>query len=1020
MNYTALFLKFYFLFTLLIISCFCGNSQAGDNLGDLIDQGNSSFERGDYEKAIDLYEQGLKASPKEAVLYYNKANSLYRQEKFEQALELFQEAIKNNPVKILLKNIYFNTGNTHFKLAQKKSEEEGEDIETLKQVLADYEKSFMMYRKSLNLDRKLSIAEGRDIHQTGIYAKQNWALSRQHWTRIWEKIRELEKKNLKLEDSIRNLLQGQADMLPSLERVYLGSFSEDSLKFNLKTLGEFHLDYKEDISYMLELAAREVEKIDVEIENYKSDKKQAQTQSSGSKNTGQSLGDGQEPELEKLEKEKLNLEKVQEAVNKVTEFEEWIVDSLKRTAPIPAWKNSRQLIDILQDLDGYLKKLDIIHNNYISMSGEINSVKGMLEQARTIKKLKEEAPYKDVKSRLLILAGAKLESIGFALAKVNVHLENIKNELDSRTNNEEQPADIDAQQGKQEADPNINRKQINDFFKKTREFIVKESIIDLKKRNEQIRSQISSINESLKKSEKDIILPNSHEKELTEALIRYLSLQKGVEELFVMEIKETQELMDSLAERKLLLAEDPEQQEQVKGDSYVLAMSNMEVLIFKYNLMVKQVSESSISELEPLKKALPENLELLKNSWNKFNKQRNQEIINITAVENLNQETRILRQSLLRSLLLLAPDMAIAIYYDYTLGLNKKLVENFPSTIANRELISRLNSQIDDQIIQLTPLLEKYFSLKRQEVEKISEQEKAGKAMAEKSLKHQEKAVSYLKQSSLANHQGIQMLNKDRFLTGDLLLKEAGELIFKSGVFFQNQPDKAPATISMGIKWQEELKIQSRAASEAVSGEGEGNAVKGYLENNQNDVLFLTGLAISQIRAVLSSDVDQPQNQQGQGAANNPAMPQQGQEPDPATLEEAISYLQEALIEEKKNLSFFKAGEFDNTIEKHEQILELLKKALDAINKKKDQEEQGKQCKNPQENQENQEQQDQQGQDEQQKGQQGQQERKPLELSPEEASALLNQLNREDKNKSKKADADAGKGKKQRNTPRPW
>ncbi len=109
-----------FRLCLLIIILFSNFAFAEENIETLIRKGNDVFDKMEYEKALNIYKKSLKASPKEPVIFYNKGNVLQRLEKYDDALEDYNEAIKNNPEKILLKNIYFNAGNAHYKIAQNK------------------------------------------------------------------------------------------------------------------------------------------------------------------------------------------------------------------------------------------------------------------------------------------------------------------------------------------------------------------------------------------------------------------------------------------------------------------------------------------------------------------------------------------------------------------------------------------------------------------------------------------------------------------------------------------------------------------------------------------------------------------------------------------------------------------------------------------------------------------------------------------------------------------------------------
>jgi tetratricopeptide (TPR) repeat protein len=412
-------LKSVCFFIVLFIAC---SAYGKEDLEALIKKGNEAFEKAEYEKAMKIYDKGLKAAPKESVLFYNKANVLQHLGKREEALETYKEAIKNNPKKVLLKNIYFNEGNALYTLAKDKSSKEGAGIEELKEALAGYEKAFDKYRKSLDLERKISIANGTDIHKAGIYAKQNWALARDAWTKTWERIREIEKKNLKLEDGIQNLLQAQNDLLPRLESFYLYSFSEDSLKFNLKTLSQYQIDSQEDILHLQEIAQKDVDRVFAELENYKAaqdkdDKKAA-------------MGGNEDPELAKLNKAHEDALSVQRAVDTAAGLEGWIIDGLKRADPVGAWENSRSLISLLYYIVDYLKKSDHVKNIYTLAIKELHGADRLLSWIDQISLSDDKG--KDIKSKTVILGAAKLDAGAQDFLRINKDLEALQGELEKQ------------------------------------------------------------------------------------------------------------------------------------------------------------------------------------------------------------------------------------------------------------------------------------------------------------------------------------------------------------------------------------------------------------------------------------------------------------------------------------------------------------------------------------------------------------------------------------------------------------
>ncbi len=997
---------------------FLGQPVGADDLADLIEKGNTAFDRNQYDKALGIYQDALAAAPKEATVFYNKANIHYIQEDYEEAVKLYEEAINNNPAKILLKNIYFNKGNSHFKLAAEKSGEQGEDIAALQAALAEYENSFAMYRNSLELEREISIAEGWDIHQAGVYAKKNWALARGHWTRTWEKIRELEKKNLKIEDAINNLLIAQVGLLPTLERIYLASFSEDSLQFGLKNLVQYHLDYQGGIIKMRQLATEGVEEIAAEIANLKSAAQQTPAPGSAPGSPAQPPLAENNPELTKLEEEKENLVQVQAAVDRAAELEEWAIDSLKQTQPMVAWQHSRLLIDLLEDLNGYLKKDDPLHKKYLSIKRELRHAESLLTQATTMEPDAEQGGSGDVKSRLIKLGQAKITVAAQGLEKINLQLERAEEELAQKitaAKSAAAPHDSGtANESGSGVDQDQNKTQLSRLFEEISLVVTQESLVDLKERNATLTQQLTEKGQALQASLDSQISTNpenplpSLKDDLEKndaALARYLTLYQQLSQLIALEIKKSEGLMDQLSSGS---DSDPQ---DTPPKSYAEILASMEIVLFKYGVMKDRILEAELEELEPLKKAISQNFEQLTKVWQDFSSSRDENLDSQEALKNLLDKVTPLRESLLANLLGIQPDLALALYFERVVQLADILVELLPATSANQQEILTRFGVVAERLGPLGGLLQQYLTQLEQQLEDHQDQDP--ESPAKKSWEYRKRAALLINRAASAGRDGKEMVQKENFLKVDLLFKEMVGLVKKSQLAFQKQPDKADKVLEEAIKWQQALKEQSRAASAIEASEGQAAAITHFLSNNQSDVMELAGMATAKIREMLTENAAAAQAGQA-GSAAQPTAPTGG--PEPASLEEAIGYIQEALIEAEKNHPFLKAGEFDNTMDIHDQVITLLEKALETLQKgKKDQ---GDQCPLPKPGDEQQDQQGKQGDQENNSSGGAKKQAQPLELSPEEARALLNQLNQEDQKKIHKGKP--APGDRTINTPRPW
>jgi len=61
------------------------------------EKGNDYFKQGDYQKAIEQYDEAIRLNPQYAKAYYNRGIAYYYLSQYEQAIQDFGEAIRLNP-----------------------------------------------------------------------------------------------------------------------------------------------------------------------------------------------------------------------------------------------------------------------------------------------------------------------------------------------------------------------------------------------------------------------------------------------------------------------------------------------------------------------------------------------------------------------------------------------------------------------------------------------------------------------------------------------------------------------------------------------------------------------------------------------------------------------------------------------------------------------------------------------------------------------------------------------------------
>ena len=109
---------------LMLILVACGRGEAVAN-----NQGNEAFETGDFDAALQGYEEVQELAPDRAAPFYNSANVRYRNDEHDLAQEDLQQALLTADDD-LARATLFNQGNSFFE-----SEELGQAVESYKEVL---------------------------------------------------------------------------------------------------------------------------------------------------------------------------------------------------------------------------------------------------------------------------------------------------------------------------------------------------------------------------------------------------------------------------------------------------------------------------------------------------------------------------------------------------------------------------------------------------------------------------------------------------------------------------------------------------------------------------------------------------------------------------------------------------------------------------------------------------------------------------------------------------------------------
>jgi len=90
--------------------------------GDYISQGNKLYEQGNFNEAINSYEQALTEAPGALEPKFNQANSYYKLDDLGKAIDLFREVAAESKEMELVAKAKYNLGNTYFQQGSKQKD----------------------------------------------------------------------------------------------------------------------------------------------------------------------------------------------------------------------------------------------------------------------------------------------------------------------------------------------------------------------------------------------------------------------------------------------------------------------------------------------------------------------------------------------------------------------------------------------------------------------------------------------------------------------------------------------------------------------------------------------------------------------------------------------------------------------------------------------------------------------------------------------------------------------------------
>jgi tetratricopeptide (TPR) repeat protein len=137
-----------FLVCWILMPC----SVSAESARDLVASGNSLYAAGDYDKALEAYDQAATEQPDAGEPLFNKGNAYFQKAEFEKAREAYQSAALKTKDLSLEAAAHYNLGNTVFAEAQKQSANEPQ------KALSQFGQSIHHYQEALRLDPRFQEA----------------------------------------------------------------------------------------------------------------------------------------------------------------------------------------------------------------------------------------------------------------------------------------------------------------------------------------------------------------------------------------------------------------------------------------------------------------------------------------------------------------------------------------------------------------------------------------------------------------------------------------------------------------------------------------------------------------------------------------------------------------------------------------------------------------------------------------------------------------------------------------------
>lgn len=119
---------------------------SAESIREVTSEGNKLYRQGNFNEAINQYDQALVEAPQALEPKFNKANSYYRLDDLAQAMNLYREVAAESKDMTLVAKAKYNLGNTHFQQGSKQRDS------NLQKAIEDMETAIGSWRGVLDIE----------------------------------------------------------------------------------------------------------------------------------------------------------------------------------------------------------------------------------------------------------------------------------------------------------------------------------------------------------------------------------------------------------------------------------------------------------------------------------------------------------------------------------------------------------------------------------------------------------------------------------------------------------------------------------------------------------------------------------------------------------------------------------------------------------------------------------------------------------------------------------------------------